>query len=130
MPQHAYILRNHQHHISKVLVTGMDNRISKISFRQGRATKLTVYTYRRKPWKVITNRKRLRTHYQAAHAYTRVDETRVNFHATNKKKLVTVITYGYDGTAKTTVYRNGHVTFSTRAYKHIMTYPLSQFDYK
>lgn len=130
MPQRAYILRNRQHRISKILVTGMDNRISKINFRQGRATKLTVYTYRRRPWKVITNRKQLRTHYQAAHMYTQVDETRVNFHATTKQKLVTVITYGYDGMATTTVYRNGRVSFSTRAYKHIMTYPLSQFNYK
>lgn len=130
MPQRAYILRDKQHHIAKVLVTGMDNRISKVNFRKGQATKLTVYTYRRKPWQTITSPKKLRTHYQAAHVFLETDEARVNFHSMKSPKLVTVITYGNDGMATTTVYRSGRVTFNTHKYKHIMSYPLSQFNFK
>ncbi|MFD1455410.1 hypothetical protein ACFQ44_06885 [Levilactobacillus lanxiensis] len=130
MPQRTYILRDKQHHIAKVLVTGMDNRISKINFHKGQATKLTVYTYRRKPWKTITNRKKLRTHYQAGHLFLQTDNARANFYSVKNPKLVTVITYGYDGMATTTVYRNGRVKFNTHKYKHIMTYPLSSFNFK
>ncbi|VDG21376.1 hypothetical protein [Lactobacillus brevis] [Lactiplantibacillus mudanjiangensis] len=126
--QRVYIVRNKKHKIIRVLVIGNDNRPTKITFKNGQATKLINYSYFRKPWKTITNKKKLRTHYTADNTYNNDDNTSTKFYSTKSKKLVQVMTVGWDAYATTTIYRNGNVKFATVIPKQLNTYPISDFD--
>lgn len=127
MPQRAYVVKNKQKQVKRVLVLGMDNRPTKIYFKNGHAIKEINYTYRRKIWKVTTNKKKLRTHFTARHTYITSAETRTNFYSSKSKKLARVMTIGDDGIATTTIYRSGHIVFKTSPFKEIITYPYANF---
>ncbi|WP_204120905.1 MULTISPECIES: hypothetical protein [Levilactobacillus] len=128
VPQRAYIVRNNKRKISQLLVVGMDNRPIKIAFKNGRLTKMVGYTYRRTVWKTITNRKKLTSSYYLAHDSLDIATTDVKFYPKSSKLLVRVKTIGGgDGSAKTLIYRNGKVKFSTHIYKHVLTYPYANF---
>lgn len=128
VPQRAYIVRKNKRKISQLLVVGMDNRPIKIDFKNGLATKMVGYTYRRTKWKTVTNRKKLTSSYYLAHDSLDIATTDVKFYPKSSKILVRVKTIGGgDGSAKTLIYRNGKVRFSTHVYKHVVTYPLSDF---
>ncbi|WP_139988700.1 hypothetical protein [Levilactobacillus brevis] len=128
LPQRAYVVRNKDKHISKVLVIAMDNRPIKVNFRHGQATKLTCYAYQRTIWKTITKKKTLKSSYYLAHSDMDIAATDIKFYKKSSKKLLTVKTNGNDGVAKVLIYRNGRVTFNTRVYKNVATYPLTDFD--
>jgi len=127
MQQRVYLVRNRKHQLTSVLVMGMDNRPVKLTIHNGQVTKLSNYTYRRKPWKIVTNKKKLRTHYRAEHAYIDTDIAETTFYSKKSKKLAMVETIGYDGIAHAIVYRNGRVSFKTHVYKNVITYPLADF---
>jgi len=127
MQQRVYLVRNKQHHLVRVLVMGMDNRPVKLTIHKGQVTKLSNYTYRRRPWKVVTNQKKLRTHYRAEHTYIDTDIAETTFYSKKSKKLAMVETIGYDGIAHAIIYRNGRVSFKTHVYRDVETYPLVNF---
>lgn len=128
--QRVYIVRNKHHQIARILIISMDNRPTKIYFRNGLATKVKTYTYRRKPWKVTTNKKKLRTVYWAQHGddYMNVDAIRSKFYTMKSKKLVKVSTLANDGYVHILIYRDGHVKFHTEVIEHNITYSIN--DYK
>ncbi|WP_204120906.1 MULTISPECIES: hypothetical protein [Levilactobacillus] len=126
LQQRAYVVKKGKQ-IVRVLIVGMDNRPTKITFSNGKAIKVVSYTYRRKAWKSTTNAKKLRTHFTADHEYLSVDSAKTYFYAKQSKKLVRVETDGYDGFASVTVYRNGHVSFATLIEKRVITYPYDDF---
>lgn len=126
LQQRAYVVKQHRQ-VKKVLVMGMDNRPTKIYFNNGHATKVKFYEYWRKPWKTVTNQKKLRTHFSVWHEFAEGVPTKVSFFSTKNRKLAAVKTEGGDGSGTTTIYRNGKVTFKTHIYKHVHTYPLSDF---
>jgi len=126
LQQRAYVVKAN-HHVSKVLVMGMDNRPTKIYFSNGHATKVKFYEYWRKPWKTVTKQKKLRTHFRVWHEFAEGVPTKVSFFSAKKSKLAAVKTVGGDGSATTTIYRSGKVTFKTHLYKHVVTYPLADF---
>lgn len=126
LQQRAYLVKK-RGNIVRVLVVGMDNRPTMINFSEGKPTKVTSYTYRRKAWKSTKNRKKLRKSFTAEHEYISVDSAKTYFYAVHSKKLVKVETDGYDGYAKVTVYRNGQVKFATLIEKNVITYPYSDF---
>ncbi|VDG31622.1 hypothetical protein [Lactobacillus brevis] [Lactiplantibacillus mudanjiangensis] len=128
LQQRAYIVRNKKHQIVRVLVIGNDNRPTKIMFKHGQSTQLINYSYFGKPWKTITNKKKLRTHYTADNIYNNDAYTETKFYSTKSKKLVQVMTVGIDANATTTIYRNGRVKFATNMPKDLNTYPISDFD--
>ena len=128
MQQRAYIVRNKKHQIIRVLVVGNDNRPTKVLFKNGHATKSINYSYFRKPWKTITNKKKLRTHYTAENLYNSNANVGMKFYSTKNKKLVQVTTMNTDAYATTTIYRNGYVRFSTKVPKNLNTYSISDFD--
>jgi len=126
LQQRAYLVKSGKR-IVRVLVIGMDNRPTKITFKNGKATKVISYTYRRKVWKSTTNAKKLRTHFTADHEYISVDSAKTSFYTKKSKKLVKVETDGYDGYATVIVYRNGRVNFATLIEKRVITYPYADF---
>ncbi|WP_125583364.1 hypothetical protein [Levilactobacillus cerevisiae] len=126
LQQRAYVVKS-QYQVSKVLVMGMDNRPTKIYFSNGHATKVKFYEYWRKPWKTVTKPKKLRTHFSVWHEFAEGVPTRVSFFSSKSPKLTAVKTEGSDGSATTTIYRSGKVAFKTHPYKHVVTYPLSDF---
>lgn len=126
LQQRAYVVKS-QYQVSKVLVMGMDNRPTKIYFSNGHATKVKFYEYWRKPWKTVTKPKKLRTHFSVWHEFAEGVPTRVSFFSSKSSKLAAVKTEGSDGSATTTIYRSGKVAFKTHLYKHVVTYPLSEF---
>ncbi|AYM03497.1 GW dipeptide domain-containing protein [Levilactobacillus yiduensis] len=127
MPQRAYVIEGKNHQVRRVLVMGMDNRPTKLSFKKGRVTKLISYTYRRKVWRVVKNQKKLRHSYLAHHTYIDTPATKTSFYNHNSRKLFKNKTIGADGSATTIVYRNGKVKFATHPYKDIITYPYANF---
>ncbi len=127
MQQRAYIVKNKQGKIVRVLVMGMDNRPTKVTFKNGQATKLISYTYRRKPWKTTTSQKKLRHSFWAHHIYIDTPTTKTIFYSQKSKKLLMNKTIGSDGMATTTIYRNGTVKFMTHPYKEIITYRYARF---
>jgi len=126
--QRVYIVKNRRHKIIRVLVVGMDNRPTKIYFKNGHATKLINYTYRRKPWKTVTSQKKLRKHYLAEHTYINSAATKTIFYSRKNRKLAQVMTMGDDGTATATIYRNEKVKFSTKMPKDLSSFPIADFD--
>lgn len=130
LQQRAYLVKNQKNQIVRVLIISMDNRPTKIYFRNGRAVKVKTYKYRRTLWKSTTNKKKLRTKYLVQHEYDylTVDATRSRFYSTKNKKLVRLETLGFDGGGYVDVYRNGHVKFFTDVDEDSITYSID--DYK
>ena len=130
LQQRVYIVRNKRHQIARILIISMDNRPTKIYFHNGRGVKVKTYTYRRKPWKVTTNKKKLRTVYWAEHEYDKYmssDSIRSKFYSLRSKKLVKVNTAALDGYAYVLIYRNGEVKFASGVFKHNITYSINEY---
>ncbi|MFD1455411.1 hypothetical protein ACFQ44_06890 [Levilactobacillus lanxiensis] len=127
--QRAYLVMGKNKMVSRVLVISMDNRPTKIYFRNGHAVKIKTYTYRRKLWKSSTNKRKLRTKYVAEHAdnYLSVDSIHSRFYSTSNKKLVRVNTVAFDGYGSVIIYRNGKVKFITGGLKETYNYPYANF---
>ncbi|MCI1554566.1 MAG: hypothetical protein LKH74_11670, partial [Levilactobacillus sp.] len=130
LQQRAYLVKNRKNQIVRVLIISMDNRPTKIYFRNGRAVKVKTYKYRRTPWKSTTNKKKLRTKYLVQHEYdyASVDGTQNRFYSIKNKKLVRLETLGFDGGGYVDVYRKGHVKFFTDVDEESITYSIN--DYK
>ncbi|WP_135368230.1 hypothetical protein [Levilactobacillus suantsaiihabitans] len=127
LPQRVYQIRNKRKHTLRVLTMGMDNRPIRIDFKRGKAVKVRTFEYWRKPWKTITNKKKLRTHFTVSHDFVEASWSTVHFYKHQSKKLVRVRTYGTDSYATIWIYRNGKVGFKTVMPKDIMSYPLADF---
>jgi hypothetical protein len=127
LPQRVYQIRNKRKHTLRVLTMGMDNRPIRIDFKRGKAVKVRTFEYWRKPWKTITNKKKLRTHFTVSHDFVESSWSTVHFYKHQSKKLVRVRTYGTDSHATIWIYRNGKVGFKTVMPKDIESYPLANF---
>ncbi|MCH4123556.1 MAG: hypothetical protein LKF23_02705 [Levilactobacillus sp.] len=130
LQQRAYLVKNRKNQIVRVLIISMDNRPTKIYFRNRRSVKVKTYKYRRTPWKSTTNKKKLRTKYLVQHEYdyASVDGTQNRFYSIKNKRLVRLETLGFDGGGYVDVYRNGHVKFFTDVDEESITYSIN--DYK
>ncbi|AYM03496.1 hypothetical protein [Levilactobacillus yiduensis] len=130
LQQRAYLVKNQKNQIVRALVISMDNRPTKIYFRNGQAVKVKTYKYRRTLWKSTTNKKKLRSKYLAQHvgSYLSVAAISTHFYASKSKKLVKVLTLGADGYSYVLIYRKGQVKFVTGGQKDNITYPYHEYD--
>jgi len=127
LSQRVYQIRNKKRHTLRILTIGMDNRPIVFNFKNGKAVRVQTYEYWRKPWKKITSKKKLRTHFTVSHDFDEQSWSTVHFYKQKSKKMVRVRTYGTDSQATIWIYRSGKVKFNTHMPKDIVSYPLSDF---
>lgn len=128
LPQRVYLICNKKRHTMRTLVMGMDNRPIVIHFKHNRAVKVQAYQYWRQPWKTITSKKKLSTHFLLSHDFIEGMYSTVHFYSKRSQKLVRVKTLGSNSQAAVWIYKDGRVMFKTKPYKHTANYPLKDFN--
>ncbi|VDG21380.1 hypothetical protein [Lactobacillus brevis] [Lactiplantibacillus mudanjiangensis] len=128
LQQRVYTVTNKQGELVRLLAIGMDNRAVQINLHNGKPIKLVVYSYLQKPWKVITNQHKLKTHYRAKHIVANVPWATTYFYPRSKEKLVRLRIDNIAAFSVITIGRDGKAQFKTDLGKDIYGYSVKRLQ--